>query len=158
MKQIEKILDIEPKKTNDRIYMETCEIISKTNPLKDEDGLEYTEDFDGKIEKEDCIYYFNLKFCCDSGGAQNRTMREVYHFIKYQLKVLEKISNISGNTKDKKLYFINILDGDTSYEFQDKFNYLLKKKSDINKYMFIGDMKTFSENKELIKLIKTNNT
>lgn len=48
--------------------------------------------------------YFNLKFVCDSGGAQTRTLREVYHFIESQMRYL-----INSNTDN--VYFINILDG-----------------------------------------------
>jgi len=65
-----------------------------------------------------------LKFICDNGGAQIRTLREVYHFIKYQLKYLIKF-----NTNN--IYFINILDGDICYNNMNKFNFLIKKKENI---------------------------
>ena len=48
---------------------------------------EWSENFDGKIINRSNIFYFNLKFVCDCGGSQTRTLREVYHFIKYQIKL-----------------------------------------------------------------------
>ena len=132
-------------KTNDRIYMTTNEIKSNRNPNRDNDGFEYTENFDGKISDENNIYYFNLKFVCENGGgAQTRTLREVYHFIKYQTKYLEKF-----NTKN--IYFINILDGYGCYHHREKFNYLINKNT--KDYIFIGDMKEFI-NSDLINKIK----
>ena len=58
--------------------------------LNNKNGFEFTEDFDGKVimkthNKINITIYFNLKFCCDAGGAQTRTLREVYHFIKCQI-------------------------------------------------------------------------
>ena len=110
--------------------------------MKNNDGYEYTENFDGKIVKNNINYYFNLKFVCDNGGAQTRTLREVYHFIKYQLEFL--IKNKVNNT-----YFINILDGDTSYNSMNKYLYLINK--DIYKkyikYIFIGSLYDFQKNK-----------
>ena len=81
--------------------------------------------------------YFNLKFICDNGGAQTRTLREVYHFIKSQMEFLIK--------KKQIFHFINILDGDTSFKNMDKFHYLKsnKKYKDIIKYIFIGDLHQF---------------
>lgn len=107
---LEKILCLKLNKTNERINMETIEIINKMKPMILENGYEWSENFDGKITIKENIYYFNLKFICDAGGAQTRTLREVYHFIKYQLEYL----CISTHNK-KNIYFINILDGDTSY-------------------------------------------
>ena len=87
---IQKIIMESITKTNDRINMETIEIINKRTPNVYNDGFEWSENFDGKIIKNNNTYYFNLKFVCDSGGAQTRTLREVYHFIKYQMKYLLK--------------------------------------------------------------------
>jgi hypothetical protein len=122
------------KKTNERLHIEDIELKTKTHPLKDEDGFEYTEDFDGLIEKSNIKYYFNLKMICDAGGAQTRTCREVYHFIKTQLKYIKK-----NNTEN--VYFINILDGDTSYKHMKQFHFL-KNKYD-TPFVFIGDMNEF---------------
>jgi non-homologous end joining protein Ku len=67
-----KIKDFLLMKTDDRINIESNEIINKKNPMINNDGYEWTENFDGKIIKNNNIYYFNLKFVCDNGGAQTR--------------------------------------------------------------------------------------
>lgn len=137
---IEKLLKLKLNKTYRRINTETSEIIENKNPVKNHDGYEWTENFDGIVEKNDKIYYFNLKFVCDKGGSQTRTLREVYYFIKYQLEHLIKF-----NTKN--IYFINILDGDTSYNNMNKFNYLKNKEiyKKVKKYIFIGDLHAFQK-------------
>jgi len=106
--------------------------------MKDEDGFEWTEDFDRMICKDDKIFYFNLKMVCGNGGAQTRSLREVYHFIKSQLEHL-----LIYNSQN--VYFINILDGDISHKHLNKFNFLLndKKYSHIMEYIYIGDMYNF---------------
>ena len=139
---IEEIIGLKLKKTDDRINMETNEIINIKKPMTNNDGYEWSENFDGKISLNNNTYYFNLKVVCDSGGAQTRTLREVYHFIKYQIEYLIKF-----NTNN--IYFINILDGDTSYKNMDKFKYLTNKQKykDIKKYIFIGSIHDFQKNK-----------
>ena len=117
---IEKIIAIKLMKTDDRINMETNKIISKKNPMINNDGYEWSENFDGLLINNKNKYYFNLKFVCDSGGSQTRTLREVYHFIKYQMEYLIKFNM-------NNIYFINILDGDTSYNNMDKFKFLINK-------------------------------
>jgi len=52
-------------KTNDRINMETNKIISNKNPMINNDGYEWSENFDGLILNNYNKYYFNLKFVCD---------------------------------------------------------------------------------------------
>ncbi len=136
-------------KTNGRINTETNNIVDNRNPLVNNDGYEWTENFDGKIIKNEIIYYFNLKFICDFGGSQTRSLREVYHFIKYQLEYLLifKIYNV---------YFINILDGNTCFNNIGKYKYLINKQKyeNIKKYIFVGDTYEFQINK--IKLLLTN--
>jgi len=125
-------------KTHMRLNISTFELKNISNPLVNDDGFEWTEDFDGLLNKNSNQYYFNLKFVCDGGGAQNRSLREVYHFIKCQLEHLKKF-------KTKNLYFINILDGDTSHRFKDKYKYLREKEEykDFIKYLYIGDLFDF---------------
>jgi hypothetical protein len=139
---IEKIIKQKLNKTDDRINMETYQIINNKYPNINNDGYELTENFDGKIILNNNIYYFNLKFVCDSGGAQTRTLREVYHFIKCQLEYL-LVFNIVNT------YFINILDGDTSYNNMNKFNYLINKEkyTSVVKYIFIGSLFDFQNKK-----------
>ena len=163
-KILKQLLGYEPSKCNDRINMEKLEIVKKYNPISNINGFEYTEDFDGKIKKENSIYYFNLKFCCDTGGAQTRTLRLVYDFIKYQIKYLVLLHE-NSILHSKPYYFINILDGDTCNNHMNKFMYLLKDrkgyiKNDIldiiKKYIFIGDMLKFSNSDFISLLIKKN--
>lgn len=81
-----------------------------------------------------------MKFVCGSGGAQTRTLREVYNFIKYQMEYLIKFNM-------NNIYFINILDGDTSYNNMDKFKFLINKEiyKQENKYIFIGSLYDFQK-------------
>ena len=57
LKMIEHIINSKCEKTNDRLHMESYDIISIKNPMKNIDGFEYTEDFDGKIFKNNKIKY-----------------------------------------------------------------------------------------------------
>jgi len=124
-------------KTNDRLNMETLELKSVKYPLKEDDGFDWTENFDLKLVSDKTIY-FNLKFVCSEGGSQTRSMREVYHFMKTQIKYLQVSS--------EKIYFINILDGDGAHKFMQKFSKLLSKHSKkIQRYIFVGDMLDFKE-------------
>jgi hypothetical protein len=137
---IEKIIFTKLKKTDDRLDIENIEIKNIKNPLTYECGFNFTENFDGLIDSKDKTYYFNLKFVCDSGGAQIRTLREVYHFIKYQMEYLIK------NMKNNNIQFFNILDGDTCYKNINKFNYLLDKEryKNIKDSIFIGSLYDFN--------------
>ena len=141
---IEKIIKSKLFKTDDRINIENNEIISCKNPMIHANGYEWTENFDSLLNKNNNKYYFNLKFVCDSGGAQTRTLKLVYDFIKYQLEYLIK-NNI--NNIEASLYFINILDGDTSYKNLNKFKYLINKEKylQINKYIFVGSLYDFQK-------------
>jgi len=131
-------------KTDKRFNISNNELIENKNPMKNNDGYEYTENFDGAFEFNKNTYLFNLKFCCDDGGSQTRTMRIVYYFIKLQLEYLLMKDSHKYKTS---LFFINILDGDTSYKNQDKFLYLINKNKYelIKKNVFIGDMKMFQD-------------
>jgi hypothetical protein len=160
-KLIKQLLGYEITKCNDRFYIETNNIIAKANPMKDIDGFEYTEDFDGKCIIGSNTIYFNLKFCCDAGGAQTRTLRLVYDFIKCQIKYInakcDKINEKNHNLEELcNTYFINILDGDTCNSHISKFSYLLDKLNDkkLVKYVFIGSMYDFSNERILLDLLK----
>ena len=126
--------------TKDRINLFTYNICNDLQPMKKLDGYEWSETFDGKLIINDITYYFNLKFVCDSGGAQTRTLRECYHFIYGQLMhEINKKSDITHN------YYINIFDGDECYKNMKKFKYLISKKvfKDIRKYFYVGCMYDF---------------
>jgi hypothetical protein len=120
-------------KTNFRLNKETNQLVDIRCPNKLENGFDYTENFDGYQLMKDKQIFYNLKFICDSGGAQTRSLREVYHFIEYQLDF--RLSN-------KNYIFINILDGDNSYKNMNKYQYLLNKDKykNVQKNIFIGDL------------------
>lgn len=106
--------------------------------MRDDDGFDWTENFDLKHFNEKNTVYFNLKFVCSEGGSQTRSMREVYHFMKTQIKYLIDSS--------KNIYFINILDGDGAHKFMPKFLKLLDEQpKKIKKYVFVGDMLSFKK-------------
>jgi hypothetical protein len=144
---IEKITKTTLNKTHTRINMETYEITSTSRPMKNDDGYEYTENFDGLLIKGTNKYYYNLKFVCDAGGAQTRTLREVYHFIKCQMEYLIKFDANANANANANTYFINILDGDECFHNMDKFLYLLNKEQykHIQKYVFIGSLYDFQK-------------
>lgn len=127
-------------KTNFRINMMSFDLINILHPLKQLDGFEITENFDGMFHYNNNTYYFNLKFVCDDGGAQTRTCREVYHFIHSQLNHITK-------TNATNIYFVNILDGNTMFKFMNKYVYLLDKQQyqNIRQQVFIGDMCAFQK-------------
>lgn len=135
---VEKITNQTCNKTNYRINLLTKEFLELRCPLKNESGFEWSENFDGVVNKENLLFYINLKMICDEGGSQTRSLREVYHFVNSQLEIiyLQNTNNI---------YFVNILDGDTSHKNNNKFKYLLNKTSfeNVKKYVFVGDMYEF---------------
>lgn len=137
-KMIEKITEKQLQLTKSRINMENNSIEECIYPMKHENGYEFTENFDGVQTKDDKTFYYNLKFVCDSGGAQTRTLRETYLFIKYQINFL--LSN-----SQKNIYFVNILDGDACYKALKYFDYLLTKNKSLEKYIFYGDTYKFKE-------------
>jgi hypothetical protein len=148
IKIIEKIIKTKLKKTNDRIYRESYEILSNKNPYIMQNGLEYSENFDRKLYVNNNTYYFNFKFICDKGGHQTRSIKDVYYFIEYQFEYLIKY-NINN------IYFINILEGDFNFANKDKFKYLIEKNKylDVKKYLFIGDLYEFEKIKlNIIKI------
>lgn len=153
IRQIELIMKKPLKKTNDRINLESFDILQSKHPMIHNDGYEWTENFDGKANQ--C--YFNLKFVCDSGGAQTRTLILTYNFIKAQLEYLKKHHKTTKkNAKDisKNIYFINILDGDASYHNMPKFKFLLNKEyyKKIRKFIFVGSLHDFQNSREYTQL------
>jgi len=74
----------------------------------------WTEDFDGQEEKNNKKLFYNLKFVCEEGGAQRRTLRELHHFIHAQNDVIK-------NPEYSNVYFINILDGKLCEDYKNCF-------------------------------------
>ena len=137
---VENITKLKCSKSNIRLNTDTLAFEDKKYPMKDIDGFDWTEDFDGYQEINNLKLYMNLKMICDKGGSQTRTLREVYHFVKTQLEYLLLHPEI------KDTYFMNILDGDESFRNMDKFKYLLSKEKYalVKDYIFVGNMEEFS--------------
>lgn len=135
-RQIKSITGFQPAKSGLRIHkLKDC-IEDVYHPFNREDGFEYTETFDGEVVLKGKTILFNLKFVCGRGGAQTRTLKQVYDFIKSQRNVLDKVT------------IINILDGDECHRNADKFSYLadsVYKPHFINTRVFIGDMARFTQ-------------
>jgi len=104
----------------------------KPQPFKEFYGFDYTEDFDGLQSFGNKKVFVNFKNVCGSGGSQNRTMREVYHFIEAQCKTIGNFNNGSILLYDDEnsmtamtgVYFANILDGDEIEKKLNKYEYL----------------------------------
>lgn len=137
LKQIEEISKNKVRNTQKRLNIETLEFKDISKPNNQRNGFNWTENFDGYQTLGNLHVYYNLKMCVGSGGAQTRTLREVYHFITTQLKYIEK-------TNDNML-FINILDGDISFKNRDKFQYICEKYKKSSEKVKIMDMFEFEK-------------
>lgn len=137
---VEKIIGKKILKTNKRFNKEKNTFEDIYNPNTRDDGFEWTEDMDGECYYSGMNHFYNFKMICDKGGAQTRSLREVYDFIRSQLNWLLE------NT-EKPVIFINILDGDESFRHKNKFNYLKdnKKYESIKDRIFIGDLYEFQQ-------------
>lgn len=124
-----KKLGYDLQKTSDRLDMRKL-VLGK---ICQSNYFDWSENFDGVVKLEK-TWYFNLKMICSEGGAQMRSVREVYHFIEAQLKYLMRHENI---------IFINILDGDFCSKQIQKiktlFNYYPSDK------LYVGDLKSFKD-------------
>jgi hypothetical protein len=127
---------IECPKTNTRINLRTNELKDISHPNKARDGFDYSEDFDGCQTVGDQKVYVNLKCIVGAGGAQTRSLREVYWFVEGQLNTLKKVG---------KIYFANILDGDEAADCMDKFEYILSlaEFAAIKNKIYVGDLKGY---------------
>jgi hypothetical protein len=128
--KIENMTKIPLYKTGLRLNGKTLSLEVNNHPMKHDDGFDWSENFDRVQYLGEYTLLYNLKMVCGDGGAQNRTMREIYNFIRIQ------VDYIQHNT-DLKLFFINILEGDTSYKYKKHFKSLKGEK------IFIGDLKEF---------------
>jgi hypothetical protein len=125
---------IECNKTKARINIRTNELKEISCPNVEDDGFDYTEDFDGvQIIKNNKVY-INMKCIVGKGGAQTRSLREVYWFIEGQLNILQNTENI---------YFANILDGDEAHSVMSKYNYIVALKKSVKNKIYVGDLKGY---------------
>lgn len=141
-KLIKHITKKECVKSNKRIHSHSKILHDVNFPLKNNDGFEWTENFDGYLENNKKDYYFNLKTICHTGGAQTRYMRNVYHFMNSQMQYLSNYYNLNKN-----IYFMNVLDGDACYNHIDKFHFLINKPEfkSVKDNIFVGDMNQFQD-------------
>jgi hypothetical protein len=125
--------------TKTRINWRTRELVESSQPMRNEDGFDYTENFDGKQIFPIGTVWVNLKSVVGTGGSQTRTLRdECYPFINAQLDYL-----IKSNRTD--CYFANIFDGDEAASKMKMFKYLinLPEFSTVKKYLYVGDLKNY---------------
>jgi len=137
--QREKIIEgtgFECTKTNTRINLRTNTLKDISQPNTSVDGFDYSEDFDGRQLINENTIYIDLKCVVGKGGAQTRSLREVYWFIQGQLNVLKTTKNV---------YFANILDGDESNSCMSKFEYIasLPGFEDVRSRLYVGDLKGY---------------
>lgn len=125
-------------KTQVRIHTSLHIMKKCIRPMSASDGFEWTENFDGVLKYNKAQIFVNLKFVCSAGGAQTRTLREVYHFVRAQ-------ANYISTSGCRNTYFVNILEGDACAAVQDKYKYILANNmSNTNSNIFVGDMAAFS--------------
>ncbi len=124
---------VECESTHTRINLRTYVLRDIAQPNREIDGFDYSEDFDAKQVVGKNTVYINLKNIVGKGGAQTRSLREVYWFIEGQLNVLKKSENV---------YFANVLDGDESHAVMPKYQYQssLPEFKDVRGRVYVGDL------------------
>jgi hypothetical protein len=123
-------------KTTTRINLRTFTLHEIAHPNKAENGFDYSEDFDGVQTVGESRVFMNFKSIASAGGAQTRSLREVYWFVEGQLRVLQTVPNVR---------FANILDGDEPDSQMDKFRYLLglPEYEDVRSKVYVGDLRGY---------------
>ena len=123
-------------KTNTRINLRTNTLKDIPHPNKNNDGFDYSEDFDGVQTVGTNKVYINLKCIVGKGGVQTRSLREVYWFVEGQLNTIKTVENV---------YFANILDGDEAQSTISKFEYILSlpQFNSVKNRVYIGDLKGY---------------
>lgn len=109
------------------------------HPMTQNDGFDWTEDFDGKQEIGDKSVFINLKSVVGTGGSQTRTLRdECYPFIEAQLQYLLNSNNATH-------HFANIFDGDEAAAKMRMYNYLLglPEYSEVKSQVYVGDLRGY---------------
>jgi len=125
--------------TQTRINWRKNEMTENAQPMRKEDGFDYTENFDGRQVFAPNTVWVNLKSVVGTGGSQTRTLRdECYPFVNAQLDYLLK-------SKKTNCFFANIFDGDEAWSKMKMFHYLLglPEFSTVKKYVYVGDLKGY---------------
>jgi hypothetical protein len=125
-------------KTTMRINLRTNTFHDIAHPNTQANGFDYSEDFDGVQVKGTTRVFLNFKSIASAGGAQTRSLREVYWFVEGQLKMLKD---------HPAVYFANILDGDEPDSHMDKYSYLLSlpEFADVRQRVYVGDLHGYFE-------------
>jgi len=123
-------------KTHSRINLRTNTICTVSQPCRKDDGFDYSENFDGCQKFAKGTVFVNLKCIAGEGGAQTRSLREVYWFIEGQLRVLA-----AGHD----YYFANILDGCKAAACMRHYKYLLglPEFSHVRDRVYVGDLVSY---------------
>jgi len=126
-------------KTNMRINLRTNTLRDIAHPNTASDGFDYSEDFDGVQVIAGATVYLNFKCIVGKGGAQTRSLREVYWFVEGQLKYA------LATASSEKVYFANILDGDEAHYVMPKFVYILglPEFASIRTQIYVGDLRGY---------------
>ena len=125
--------------TQIRINWRKNEIVENSQPMRQADGFDYTENFDGVQLFDSNKVWVNMKSVVGKGGSQTRTLRdECYPFVNAQLNYLLK-------SKKTDCYFANIFDGDEAAAKMKMFHYLvnLPEFDKVKKYVYVGDLKGY---------------
>lgn len=119
-----------------RINTATYELSKNPRPYTGPHAsYDWTEDFDGlQTFGDTCQVFYNFKSIVEDGGAQTRSLKCVYEFVKAQQNLIH-----SGNV-DKNTFFVNILDGEVCDRNMDKFNCF----NDEDK-IYVGDLYNYFE-------------
>ena len=131
-------------KTNMRINLMGNIMCSIAQPNREDDGFDYSENFDGLQKINNKKIYINLKCIVGHGGSQTRSLREVYWFILGQM-------NTASAMLLNNVYFANILDGDEAHVCMDKYKHLVNRPGyeEIKHRIFVGNLA------EYIQWVKT---
>lgn len=125
-------------KTRTRINWREKKLVAVAQPNRMDNGYDLTEDFDGVQEIGPALVYINFKCIADAGGAQTRSLREVYHYVEAQLEVL-----LVG--AESHVLFANILDGDAAAKAMRHFEYLLALPvyASARPRVYVGDLRGY---------------
>jgi hypothetical protein len=119
-----------------RINTATHELSENTRPYSGPNAsYDWTEDFDGlQTFGGKCQVFYNFKSIVEDGGAQTRSLKCVYEFVKAQQNLIRY-----GNV-DKNIFFVNILDGEVCTRNMDKFSCF-----DDEDHIYVGDSYSYFE-------------
>jgi hypothetical protein len=125
--------------TKTRINWRTNLLVEVAQPMRNADGFDYTENFDGKQLFDSNTVWVNLKSVVGTGGSQTRTLRdECYPFVNAQLNYLLK-------STETNCFFANVFDGDEASRKMKMFHYLLglPEFAGVKKRVYVGDLKGY---------------